>query len=52
MSWLLDAVLPLAPPSPFLAAVGACFAASGAVTVALALLIRYGWRRGKRLEDL
>jgi hypothetical protein len=36
----------------FAGIVGACFLGSGLATLAVALLARFGWRRGKDMKDL
>jgi hypothetical protein len=52
MKSLLGDLFPVTPPSPFLHVVGLCFAATIPFTIAIVLLIRLGWRRGKGLYDL
>jgi hypothetical protein len=49
---LIDVLFPLTHPTPFLAVVGECFAWSAAGAVVVLIVIRFGWRRGKGLEDL
>lgn len=51
MTSLLHILIPITRPTPFLSVVGFCFAWSAPVTVIIVLVIRFGWRRGKGLED-
>jgi hypothetical protein len=48
---LLHIVVPSATPTPFLSVVGACFLWSIPASLLVMFLIRYGWRRGKGMED-
>jgi hypothetical protein len=50
--FLLHAVVPSTTPTPFLSVVGACFLWSIPASLVLMLVIRFGWRRGKGMEDL
>jgi hypothetical protein len=52
MGWLTHFLVPNVTPTPFLSVVGACFLWSIPVTIAILVLIRFAWRRGKDLEDL
>lgn len=52
MTWLLHIFLPATSPTPFLAVVGLCFAWSGVGAIVITAIIRFGFRRGKGLEDL
>jgi hypothetical protein len=48
---LLHIVVPSTAPTPFLSVVGACFLWSFPASLLLILVIRFGWRRGKGMED-
>jgi hypothetical protein len=48
---LLHIVVPSTAPNPFLSVVGACFLWSIPASVLVVLAIRFGWRRGKGMED-
>lgn len=49
---LLHIVIPSTTPTPFLSVVGACFLWSIPASLLVMLVIRFGWRRGKGMEDL
>lgn len=49
---LLHIVTSNATPTPFLSVVGACFLWSIPASLLIMLVIRFGWRRGKGMEDL
>jgi hypothetical protein len=52
MKTLIDLIFTVTKPNPFLAIVGPCFIGSAAATVVITIAVRFGWRRGKGLEDL
>ncbi len=52
MSEIISLLFPISKPTPFLSVVGACFAWSAVLAVVLTAGVRFGWRRGKGLEDL
>jgi hypothetical protein len=52
MKPLIDLIFTATRPTPFLGIVGTCFVWSAAATVVITLGVRFGWRRGKGLEDL
>jgi hypothetical protein len=52
MNRILDDLLPLTLPSPFLTVVGECFGGALVLTLILTMLIRLFWRRGKGMYDL
>jgi hypothetical protein len=52
MQILLHIVVPSATPTPFLSVVGSCFLWSFPASLLVILVIRFGWRRGKGMEDL
>jgi hypothetical protein len=52
MRTLLHVVISNATPTPFLGVVGACFLWSIPASLLIMLVIRFGWRRGKGMEDL
>lgn len=49
---LLHIVISSATPTPFLGVVAACFLWSIPTSLVIMLVIRFGWRRGKGMEDL
>jgi hypothetical protein len=49
---LLHIVVPSTTPTPFLSVVGDCFLWSVPASLLVTVLIRFGWRRGKGMEDL
>lgn len=48
---LLHVVIPGTAPTPFLSVVADCFLWSLPASLLVTLLIRFGWRRGKGMED-
>jgi hypothetical protein len=48
---LLHLVIPSTAPTPFLSVVGDCFLWSFPASLLFMLVIRFGWRRGKGIED-
>lgn len=48
---LLHIVIPGTAPTPFLSVVGDCFLWSFPASLLVMLLVRFGWRRGKGIED-
>jgi hypothetical protein len=52
MKALLNYLLPIAPPTPFLHVVGWCFALTIPLTVGVVAAIRLRWRRGKGMYEL
>jgi hypothetical protein len=44
--------VPSTTPTPFLHVVGQCFVWSVPATLVVLLLIRFGWRRHKGMEDV
>ena len=48
---LLHIVIPGTAPTPFLSVVGDCFLWSFPASLLVTLVIRFGWRRGKGLEE-
>jgi hypothetical protein len=48
---LLHLVIPSTAPTPFLSVVGDCFLWSFPTSLLFMLVIRFGWRRGKGIED-
>ena len=52
MRLLLNELLPVVNPSPFLRIVGDCFAGALPLTAIITISIRFGWRRGKGMYDL
>jgi hypothetical protein len=48
---LLHLVVPSTSPTPFLSVVGDCFLWSFPASLLVTVVIRFGWRRGKGLED-
>jgi hypothetical protein len=48
---LLHVVIPGTAPTPFLSVVGDCFLWSLPASLLVMLLVRFGWRRGKGVED-
>ena len=48
---LLHVVIPGTAPTPFLSVVGDCFLWSFPASLLVMLVARFGWRRGKGLED-
>jgi hypothetical protein len=52
MRALSHIIVPSSTPTPFLSVVGACFLWSIPGAVLAMLVIRYGWRRRKGMEDL
>jgi hypothetical protein len=48
---LLHIVVPSTTPTPFLSVVGACFFWSIPASLVVLFAIRFGWRRGKGMED-
>ena len=49
---LLHLVVPSTTPTPFLSVVGDCFLWSFPASLLVTVVIRFGWRRGKGMEDL
>jgi hypothetical protein len=49
---LLHIVVPSTTPTPFLSVVGDCFLWSSPASLLVMIVIRFGWRRGKGMEDL
>jgi hypothetical protein len=49
---LLHLVVPSTSPTPFLSVVGDCFLWSFPASLLVTVVIRFGWRRGKGMEDL
>jgi hypothetical protein len=49
---LLHIVVPSTTPTPFLSVVGACFLWALPASLVVIAWIRYGFRRGKGMEDL
>lgn len=49
---LLHIVVPSTTPTPFLSVVGDCFLWSSPAALLVMIAIRFGWRRGKGMEDL
>jgi len=52
MERLIHFLIPNVIPTPFLSIVGECFLWSIPATMVITGLIRFGFRRGKGLEDL
>jgi hypothetical protein len=52
LRYLEHIFLPSTTPSPFLHVVGYCFVWAIPATIVVLLLIRFGWRRNKSMEDL
>jgi hypothetical protein len=48
---LLHIVVPSTTPTPFLSVVGDCFLWSFPASLLVTVVIRFGWRRGKGMED-
>lgn len=48
---LLHIVVPSTTPTPFLSVVGDCFLWSLPASLLVTVVIRFGWRRGKGMED-
>lgn len=48
---LLHIVVPSTTPTPFLSVVGDCFLWSFPASLLVTVVIRFGWRRGKEMED-
>ncbi len=48
---LLHVVIPGTAPTPFLSVVADCFLWSFPASLLVMLVIRFGWRRGKGMED-
>jgi hypothetical protein len=49
---LLNFIFPLHQPTSFVLLVGDCFLWTGASATVVAMLTRFGWRRGKKIGDL
>jgi hypothetical protein len=52
LRFLEHVFVPSATPTPFLRVVGECFIWSIPATILILLLIRFGWRRNKGMEDV
>lgn len=52
MKTLIDIILPVNHPLPFLKVVGQCFLWSGIAASATALAARFLWHRDKKLGEL